>query len=344
MAWSACRASSPPSSRSSHQLSSRGSSLYIFGGEGGPHASHFGYGEPVDSLVYTLDLVDAKGAAAAWTELAITAGVPPSPRLGHGQCIVGAYLYVFGGRQPADFEAVYDGTEAIRSLNDTHRLELTTGVWEELPCTGAIPSPRSYASMVPHGGTMFVFGGMVNDDRYSDLYALEDATWSRLPGGPMEGRGGAGLVATSRGSLYVVAGYCGRPVGDVWEFDLSARSWMQHPELKLAVPRSIFACCLDEAAGRILVFGGELTDASGHDDAGKYTNETLFVALGGGGGAVLLPVMGELPAPRGWTSGCIVESESMRAFVVFGGIRRGRPDDGEPPGVRLGDVHILNLS
>jgi hypothetical protein len=344
--WSAVHASAPPSARSSHQISSHGSSLYVFGGESGPHRSHFGYGEPVGSAVHTLDM-DVGGDTAVWTELMITAGVPPSPRLGHGQCVVGSYLYVFGGRQPADVDAMYDGSEEIRSLNDLHRLELTTGVWEELPGTGTIPSERSYHGMTSHGSTIFVFGGMVNNDRYSDLYALSGGTtWSRLPDGPMEGRGGAGLVAgpgpmasNPTASLWVVAGFSGRPVGDVWEFALRTEKWVAHPEMQLTVPRSIFACCLDETAGRILVFGGELSAALGDEEAGKYSSESLSIALGGG--AVTFPTTGVPPTARGWTSGCIVESK--RAFVVFGGIRQGCQDEGEPAGVRLGDVVVLAI-
>ena len=199
--------------------------------------------------------------------------------------------------------------------------------------------------MTSLGDTLYVFGGMINNSRYSDLYALSDeGTWSRLSDGPMEGRGGAGLVVVSPSSLFVIAGFCGHPVGDVWEFELGARRWVAHPEMKLAVPRSIFACCMDEKAGRILVFGGELIGATGNNDAGTYSSETLSIALGGSSGVVRLPTTGTLPAARGWTSGCIVESKSDRAFVVFGGIRRGNQENDEPAGVRLGDLVVLKLN
>jgi N-acetylneuraminic acid mutarotase len=128
--------------------------------------------------------------------------------MGHGQVVVElggkGYLYVFGGRQPAQPDAKYDGAEIISSLNDMHRLELATGRWEELACTGALPSGRSYCAAVARDQTIYLFGGMVNDDRHSDLHAFDTATntWSRLPDGPMEGRGGAGLCS-AKGSLWV---------------------------------------------------------------------------------------------------------------------------------------------
>ena len=383
----------PPSARSSHQLSSHGSSLFLFGGECGPRCSHFGYGVPVATTVHTMDL---NRRDDGWHELTITSGAAPSPRLGHGQCVVeedggSVYLYVFGGRQPVDKDAAFDGKEEIASLNDVHRLDLsagTHGTWEELPCTGDIPSVRSYAGMVQHSGTVYVFGGMVDNDRYSDLYSFSGNTWTRLPDGPMEGRGGAGLCASPSGtSLWVVAGFCGRPVGDVWEYHVGRKEWVEHPAMKLAVPRSIFACCVHEGEAEgetegasIVVFGGELAAASGNEEAGVYTGETLSIALGGGSGeevakkgegVVQTLCLGggwkggedqggeDFPVGRGWTSGCIVEvkakeqtksivedkakEQTKQMFAVFGGIRSGRKERGEPPGVRLGDLVVLDL-
>ena len=384
MEWTTVVSSRGPSPRSSHQLSSHGSCVYLFGGENGPLHSHFGYGEPVDPSVFKLDLAANE---RVWEVVAVTGGSAPSPRLGHGQCVVDANVYIFGGRQPADFAAPYDGKEAITSLNDAYRFDLSTRRWETLPPLGDVPTVRSYSGMTHHSnGKIYVFGGMVNNERYSDLYSFDPSTgsWTRLAEGPMEGRGGAGLCASAT-SLWVVGGYCGRPVGDVWEYCLDRNEWVEHAAMKLAVPRSIFACCCVEedpsdevaAAGGvsyILVFGGELVDASGNEDAGVYTNETLRIdlsALGGGGGGgggrgeeAAREQRGECcavrprgssgpPAARGWTSGCLVDysdgrspatSRMKKAFVVFGGIRRCVDEGGaEPAGVRLGDLVMLEL-
>jgi hypothetical protein len=116
--WTEVVAANAPSPRSSMQISAVGSRLYVFGGEGGPHESHFGYGEPVDNDLYVLDL---DGAEKRWTTVRHVDSAP-SPRLGHGQAIVEhedqTFLYVFGGRQPETPGAVYDGNEKIASLND----------------------------------------------------------------------------------------------------------------------------------------------------------------------------------------------------------------------------------
>eukprot|EP00658_Telonema_sp_P-2_P068053 TRINITY_DN5699_c0_g1_i1.p1 TRINITY_DN5699_c0_g1~~TRINITY_DN5699_c0_g1_i1.p1 ORF type:complete len:323 (+),score=48.73 TRINITY_DN5699_c0_g1_i1:200-1168(+) len=318
-------------------------------GETGPLHSHFGYGLPaVPATVHTLDLLQPE----AWTEVKVSEGAAPSPRLGHGQAIVETdaelpFLYVFGGRQPA----VPDQLEEIASLNDMHRLNLATGVWEELLCTGEVPSGRSYLSLVPVGTRLFLFGGMINNDRYSDLYSLDTKSceWTRLPDGPMEGRGGAGVCTVGPPEdprLVVVAGFCGRPVADVWEYQINAQTWQQREQLSLAVPRSIFACggplFRDGHWIDVCVFGGELEPATGDEIAGKYSNDTVLLQLDSEGcGVHALPIEGEVPAGRGWTSGTVVElGEGRMCFAVFGGVREGAQPC-EPVGVRMGDLLIL---
>ena len=170
--WTALTASNAPCPRSSHQLSSWGSRIFLFGGENGPENSHFGYGLPVrETAVHCFDL----SCPDAWQVVPVSAGNPPSARLGHGQTIVegenGPSLYVFGGRQPLGTDL-----DDIRSLNDLHRFNLNTGAWEEVSCTGDVPSVRSYHQMVAVNQTLYVFAGMVNDNRYSDLYAF-DTDW-----------------------------------------------------------------------------------------------------------------------------------------------------------------------
>jgi len=354
--WSIIDAKNAPCPRSSHQLSSLGSRIFLFGGENGPEHSHFGYGLPVSSVVHCLDLDHPD----AWTEVQIESGNPPNPRLGHGQTIVEhgdghAFLYVFGGRQPAEKEDL----ENIRSLNDLHRLDLATGIWEEVNSTGEVPSMRSYHQMVSLGRTIFLFAGMVNDERYSDLYAFDTMRqhWSRLPQSPMEGRGGPGLCVVGQGenaSLIVIAGFCGRPMADVWQYHIRSGEWLARLDWQLPVARSIFASAtltsdLLGNSAEISIFGGELENydavliAEGKDptaQASLYSNETLLLhsASDQHSGVEIQPSAG-CPTARGWTTGCTAYIEGKPCFAIFGGIREGQ--EGEPKGVRLGDLAIF---
>lgn len=134
--WQEITAKDAPCPRSSAQISAVGSRVYVFGGETGPRESHFGYGEPVASTLHCLDLDKPDEWATLDCESA------PSPRMGHGQAIVSGaertWLYVFGGRQPEEPDAVYDGSEKIRSLNDMYRICVTGKGerWERVECTG----------------------------------------------------------------------------------------------------------------------------------------------------------------------------------------------------------------
>ena len=355
--WREIVASNPPCPRSSHQLSSLGSRIFLFGGENGPEQSHFGYGLPVPSTaVHCLDL----DRPDAWTEVQISpdSADPPSARLGHGQTIIEdgdgqPFLYVFGGRQPEEKEDL----ENIRSLRDLHRLNLNSGVWEQVLGTGEVPSVRSYHQMVSVGSTFFLFAGMINDERYSDLYAFDtvEQHWSRLPQSPMEGRGGPGLCAIGHGanaSLIVVAGFCGRPMADVWQYRIASAEWLPRADWNLPVARSIFACGvltsdLTGEAVEICTFGGELEnfDAAlkeeGKDptvQASLYSNETLLLQSTSQSSEVhVTQSSSSCPAARGWTAGCTACVGGKPCFVIFGGIREGQ-EEGEPSGVRLGDL------
>jgi len=372
--WQELTAANAPCPRSSHELSCHGSRVFLFGGEGGPKESHFGYGQPVDSTLYCLDL---DKDAYSWQRIA--SETAPSPRLGHGQAILqhddeSSWLYVFGGRQPEQHDAVYDGSETISSLNDLYRICITgadglSKGWERVAQTGDVPSVRSYMSLVASGTDLYLFGGMINDDRYSDLYRFTpgNSTWQRLPDGPMEGRGGAGVFVDSdpespgRG-LWVVGGHCGRPVDDVWHCQVAGDSnWTKRSEFTLPAPRSIYAGPVSgsNTSFPFIMFGGELAaatksanelvaeerSASEEEEAGMYSNETLILRMDshgeGADGVEVLAPTGATPAARGWTSACVVLYKDRYCFAVFGGIREGQSADSEPSGVRLGDFHLL---
>ena len=88
MLWTEKEVKSSPVSRSSHGVSIVGDTVYMFGGE---HEAR----TPVANDLHSLDLSQA---TLEWRKVAVTGDVP-SARFGHGQCSVGPFLYVFGGRQ-----------------------------------------------------------------------------------------------------------------------------------------------------------------------------------------------------------------------------------------------------
>ena len=206
------------------------------------------------------------------------------------------------------------------------------------------------------GSTLYMFGGMVNEDRYSDLYAFNTATnhWTRLPNGPMVGRGGAGLVVCGDTAecarLLVIGGHVGHGVSDVWEYTIAAKRWQAREELNLPVPCSIFACGViadhpKAVDSTICVFGGELNHTTNDAVAGQYSHDTLLLRSCAEPGECTVRVLPSseayVPPARGWTSGCVLKPEAAgtSVFAMFGGVREGSGP--EPAGVRLGDLAIF---
>ena len=148
----------------------------------------------------------------------VTSGTAPSPRFGHGQCVVGQSLYVFGGRQGTAIDE--------KLLNDMHMLDTVSGVWTEVSTSGDPPCPRSYHSMVAHGQCLYVFGGCPEQGRRADLYQYDTVTrtWSPLRSGPMEGRGGTPLAVVN-GHIFVVGGFAGREMSDIHSYNIQDNTW-----------------------------------------------------------------------------------------------------------------------
>ena len=75
--------------------------------------------------------------------------VIPSPRFSHSSCVMGKYMYIFGGSSTSN-----------SAYNDLHRLDLITKKWERLIIReGAMPSPRECCCITPYKGSIVLFGG-----------------------------------------------------------------------------------------------------------------------------------------------------------------------------------------
>ena len=155
-------------------------------------------------------------------------GEIPSARFGHSLCSVGSSLFMFGGREGTAIDE--------KLLNDLYKFDCETSTWSVVTCSGSVPCPRSYQSMVADSdsGLLFVFGGCPAAGRLADLHQLDTKTgvWTQLPSGEMEGRGGTPLALTPDGSsLYVVGGFAGREMADIHRFDIANKTWSKEDQV-----------------------------------------------------------------------------------------------------------------
>lgn len=70
-------------------------------------------------------------------------------------------------------------------MNDFFACNLDMYTWLEMPCSGALPSPRYFHSSAVFANKMYVFGGYNGSERLADMYEYDFEThvWS-----PIEGR------------------------------------------------------------------------------------------------------------------------------------------------------------
>ena len=316
----------PPSTRSSHGISVIGNRLYVFGGE---HVAR----TPIDSTMYSFDF--DKMEDKAWTTCKVVGETVPSPRVAHSQAAVGSTIFIFGGRQGVAM------SEA--PLNDLYAYDTEAGTWTNLttPSAGTAPSPRSFHKMVSVGTKLYVFGGCGAKGRLADLYSYDvpTKTWTQLPGHDIGGRGGAGFVAVpSESALYVVGGFAGKEMNDVYRFNLDTQAWegvhgdgAADNQIR---PFSV-SCGGVLSDNTIVFFGGEVDpSAKGHEGAGGFSNDCqLFDGTTGKytgtTGAMTKPMT------RGWTAAGVLADG--KRLVVFGGLSG---DDSNP--LRLNDLWVLN--
>jgi N-acetylneuraminic acid mutarotase len=198
---------------------------------------------------------------------------------------------------------------------------------------GDAPLRRSYHTMTTNGSSLFVFGGCSGKDRLEDTweYHVAAGKWSKLTAGGPGVRGGSALVHHN-GKLFVLFGFNGKELSDIWCLDLShvAQGWKQtETSGESPGPRSVSAVG-PIGQSKIIVFGGECEpSAQGHEGAGRYLEDTAVLDLDT---LQWKKVMSSAhPTGRGWTASC---PAGPSAFVVSGGF--GGAD-------RLGDMHIFRL-
>lgn len=154
-------------------------------------------------------------------------------------------LYVAGGLN-GDFSEV----------ETAWRLDPAEGAWEDLPPMGLRTAGPGVAVVE---GKLFVLGGERSGHALRDVRCYDPAvnSWLTIPPMPT-GRIRAGAISCG-GYLYVVGGLDGsRPLRTVERYDPRTGEWASMPPMH----RPRYGCALAAQPGnRLLVFGGELTDA-----------------------------------------------------------------------------------
>lgn len=168
----------------------------------------------------------------------------PTARAAAAAALQGNAIYVIGGR---------DGTGGPCTgtpLDAVERYDIDTDTWSaETP----LPSPRSDAAAVAHGGKIYVFGGC-NSDGFLDevlVYNPVKDTWSSLA--PMPTARASLMAGIIGNNVYAIGGLAGAPPLDVNEvFNISRNFWSTAEPIPTARGESGAV----SHGGRIYVVGG----------------------------------------------------------------------------------------
>ena len=301
--------------RSSHSVSLVKDKIYIFGGEREPRI-------PIDDNLMMYDLKLNK-----WSVAEVKSVERPMARIGNASCVVNHKLYVFGGRTGIEM--------GEGSLNDLYEYDTETNIWNQLKpnlISNENPPPRSYHTMTSLKNKLYVFGGCSADHgRLNDLFEfdLTQNKWKQLKSDDrIAPRGGSSLCsfessneAAEPSCLYLVGGFKGEELDDVFKYDLAQDVWTQESSMPRKL--SVFAgssvnndkLIIDGKKVRLLVHGGEIDPSTkGHNGAGEFSSD--IYAFNGDKWHILSNNHGEKPSNRGWHAGCYGFDNK---FYIFGG-------------------------
>lgn len=191
----------------------------------------------------------------------------PCLRAGHSIAAFSNRLYLFGGycdyasyvaSNPPNVEQLLRGARPGIGLhfNSLHEFSVDTGEWRVLHpgChphearAQALPKPRRHASLVVHGGSLFIYGGFdVDGKALPDLweYKIETNSWHLIPGHSSSPFGynmpdpatvlRRGQVPVARAEhtaivqgnrMIIFGGYDGkRKLNDTYVYDFAIKQW-----------------------------------------------------------------------------------------------------------------------
>lgn len=334
-----------PIERSSHGVSIIRDTLYLFGGENVARV-------PIDSSIYAVNISPSPNQSnfGIWQKLEVKNDAP-LPRIAHSQATIGNRIYIFGGRQGIQMEE--------SPLNDLHFFDVDNNKWNEvLSPDDTFPSPRSFHQMVSVGKSLFIFGGCGKSGRLSDMHEFNTETLKWINHSnefkhdsdgsvhTISGRGGASLIASkNEDKLFLVAGFAGKEMDDIYIYDLKSNLWKHLSQTRLPRPRSVCISAgiiIDVKHNFIAIFGGEVDPSNrGHEGAGGFSNDLLLINEE----TLEIKTISEencgkmtWPTPRGWSSGSS-RGKGTNQLIIFGGLTG---DDKNP--VRLNDIWICTIN
>ena len=182
----------------------------------------------------------------------------PGPRSYHAMAYdLGGGITLFGGR-----------SDTGARLNDTWVWNSHQRVWTDITPAGVKPSPRFGHAIVGitnpvRGHGLLMFGGSELGIWANDTWEWNSLTktWIKVtPIGPSPNRRTRHSMAfdPARGKVLLFGGFdiANTHLNDVWEWDVAARAWTDVTPALRPAPRSDAGMVYDEAAGKLVLFGG----------------------------------------------------------------------------------------
>lgn len=201
-------------------------------------------------------------ASEQWVDLSSDSG--PSGLLGPAQAydIESDRIVLFGGLDPVEWEL----------SSETWSYDLNSNTWAKMnPPEG--PSARNYPAFAYDSDKdrVVLFGGL-SEETYGDtwIYDLNSDMWSQVtPELSPSPRAYSAMTYEPQSNQIILFGgvdASGRPLADLWLFDLEAGAWKELAQVEKPSGRGWHAMATLEG-GKILMFGG----GASRDE---FTNDT----------------------------------------------------------------------
>ena len=239
-----------PSGRSDHSLAADQTNgvVYLFGGRsGGANLS---------------DLWSFNIATEEWTQLASSG---PSPRFGHNSVFDArrGRVIVFGGESGAGF------------FSDVWAWDVAGGSWSQIAGSGSGPLSRYGAAGTYDALTnsLIISHGFTSSGRFDDTWRFDLTTdsWQDVSAAAGTIRPEPrcllrGVADPHHGRIYVFGGQSNTAgyLGDLWSYDLTARSWTQVSGSGPS-PRNFYAATVGEGSRYLLIHGGNAGGSAASD-------------------------------------------------------------------------------